>query len=256
MKNPVGTSRAAALRYPGANPTSVSATANSSAAVSTRYIDGRDRRPVPASAPQSAPAASEVDSSPNERAPAWNAVLASTARVTWKLNPIMPTTSMSAMVATRSGRPRTYRRPALMRASLAGTRNTAARYSSPGRIRSADTSGPTQSTALATNTGPRPNHAIDTPDTAGPTIRAVLNVAADSPSAFGSSSRPTSSETNACRTGVSIALITPVTAASANTCHSRAQPPATRTPITSAATANPALTAMSNSRLSNRSASF
>ena len=84
----------------------------------------------------------------------------------------------------------------------------------------------------------------------------MLNVAADSASAFGSSSRPTSSETNACRTGVSIALITPVTAASANTCHSRAQPPATRTPITSAATANPALTAMSNSRLSNRSASF
>ncbi len=60
------------------------------------------------------------------------------------------------------------------------------------------------------NTGPRPTSHIATPATAGPMMRAVLNVAADSDSALGSSTGSTSSETNAWRTGVSIALTVPI----------------------------------------------
>ena len=45
-------------------------------------------------------------------------------------------------------------------------------------------------------------------------MRAELNVAAESDSALGSSSRPTSSETNDWRTGVSIALAAPISPAS------------------------------------------
>ena len=61
---------------------------------------------------------------------------------------------------------------------------------------------------------PRKTHAVPTPSmsspaAAGPTMRAALNVALFSPTAFGSSSVPTSSDTKAWRVGLSNAVATP-----------------------------------------------
>ena len=88
------------------------------------------------------------------------------------------------------------------------------------------------------------------PATAGPTIRAELNTAALSESAFGSSGMPTSSETNAWRTGVSTALETPSRAANVKTCQSCTRPVRTRTLMASASTVQNALATKSSIRLS------
>ena len=53
------------------------------------------------------------------------------------------------------------------------------------------------------NTGPAPMTAVSTPATAGPIMRAPLNEAEFRLTAFGSSFSPTSSETKACRAGLS-----------------------------------------------------
>ena len=66
---------------------------------------------------------------------------------------------------------------------------------------------------MTTNAVPVPSAAIVSPASAGPRIRAVLNVAALSDIALGSNGLPTSSETNDCRTGVSTAVTTPHSAA-------------------------------------------
>ena len=68
------------------------------------------------------------------------------------------------------------------------------------------------------------HHAVPTvankiPPSAGPMMRAPLNIIELTAMAFGKSSRPTISTTNACRAGPSKALITPVTAASSTICH-------------------------------------
>ena len=56
---------------------------------------------------------------------------------------------------------------------------------------------------------PPPNSPIRSPASAGPTIRAVLNAAELRPTALVTSSGPTISETNDCRTGASNAAPMP-----------------------------------------------
>src|SRR5436190_53084 len=66
---------------------------------------------------------------------------------------------------------------------------------------------------------PTPATPINTPATAGPTIRAALNMDELSAIAFMRSSLPTSSTMNAWRAGMSNALTTPKNTASTMTCH-------------------------------------
>ena len=66
---------------------------------------------------------------------------------------------------------------------------------------------------------PTPATPINTPATAGPTIRAALNMDELSAIAFMRSSLPTSSTMNAWRAGMSNALTTPKNTASTITCH-------------------------------------
>ena len=61
----------------------------------------------------------------------------------------------------------------------------------------------TNDAAFATNTHPVPIALINTPATAGPTMRALLKIALFRLTAFGTSSGPTNSVTKACRVGVS-----------------------------------------------------
>ena len=75
--------------------------------------------------------------------------------------------------------------------------------SSSGRIIASPTSTATLDAALATNAQPVPTAVIITPATAGPRMRPVLKMAELMPTALVSSSRPTISTTNDCRTGVS-----------------------------------------------------
>jgi len=110
--------------------------------------------------------------------------------------------------------------------------------------------------ALTRKTGPVPNQAMARPARAGPTMRAELKVAADRASAFGSSRVSTISETNACRTGVSIALTTPSRPAKTKTCQSRTTPDMIINARTRESTLHAALTTMSSLRLSYRSASL
>lgn len=107
MKNPVGSSSATTSQYVGASPTRVPKVAHPTAAPSTSQIEGRLRRPVPASAPTRAPTASAVVNRPNEAAPVLKTVLASAARVSWKLNRLIPITDISAIGSSRSERRQT-----------------------------------------------------------------------------------------------------------------------------------------------------
>ena len=63
--------------------------------------------------------------------------------------------------------------------------------------------------ALSRKSHPVPIAVMARPATAGPTIRAVLNVVAFSATAFGSCALPTISTTKDCRTGVSTAAAQP-----------------------------------------------
>ena len=67
-------------------------------------------------------------------------------------------------------------------------------------------------------------------------MRAELKVALLRPTAFGSSSGPTSSLTKACRVGMSMQLARPRPNARAYTCHSSTEPVTVSSPSTSAST--------------------
>ena len=186
----------------------------------------------------------------------WKTVFASAARVSWKLNSDMPITDMTAIGSSRSGRRDTYRSPSMTRADARSSRGSrASRCSSAVRIRTTLTRGATELRAVKRKTGPTSKAAMARPATAGPTIRAELNTAAFSDSALGSSGVPTSSETNACRTGVSTALAVPSSAAKAKTCQSCTRSVRTSTAMPSASTVQKALATKSSTRLSYRSAS-
>ncbi len=96
---------------------------------------------------------------------------------------------------------------------------------------------------------------MPTPATAGPTMRARLNVIELSATAFGSWSRPTISITNDCRTGVSSADTQPSSRHSRYTCQSWASPVTSSSPNVSAHSARPLSSTSSSLRLSIRSAS-
>nr|BFE77098.1 hypothetical protein GCM10020092_103990 [Actinoplanes digitatis] len=106
----------------GAKPTATSKTPNASVAPRTTYTLGRLLRPLPASAPHSAPAARAVVSSPKDDGPAWKLIFASAARVTGKLKPIMPIAAISVRGSSRSCRFQTYFRPSTIRVSPADGR--------------------------------------------------------------------------------------------------------------------------------------
>ncbi len=90
---------------------------------------------------------------------------------------------------------------------------------------------------MARNTQPVPTAAIAIPATAGPTMRALLNVALLRLTALARSSGPTISLTNDCRTGVSMTPTTPSPTASAYTCQSVTAPDRSSTASVSARTA-------------------
>ena len=81
--------------------------------------------------------------------------------------------------------------------------------SSAGRIINRPVMTATKDAALARKTHAVPTPSIMSPATAGPKMRAALNVALLSPTAFGSSALPTSSETKAWRVGLSTAVAMP-----------------------------------------------
>ena len=71
---------------------------------------------------------------------------------------------------------------------------------------------------FTTKAGTTPSRAIRRPATAGPTMRAALNEAELSATAFTRSARPTSRITKDCRTGESSVLARPVTSPSSAIC--------------------------------------
>ena len=254
MKNPVIASSPTATGYAGANAASVSNTPNPNAAPITTYAEGRPVRRLDTRAPTSAPTASDVVSSPNEAAPRWNTVLDTSARVSWKLNPSAPITSISAIGSSRSGRPAAYRRPSAMRVSRRA-RTAVVRCSSRGRIAVSAANVAAYVAQLSRKTGPVPISDRAMPASAGPMMRAELKIAELSEIAFGSRSGPTISEANAWRVGLSIALTVPRQAASAITCQSWIVPVMVSTPSVAATSPAPTLVHRSRCRLSYRSAS-
>src|SRR6266487_698944 len=100
---------------------------------------------------------------------------------------------------------------------------------------------------------PTPATPIKTPATAGPTIRAALNMDELSAIAFMRSSLPTSSTMNAWRAGMSNALTTPKNTASAMTCHVVTLPVHTSTASASASSICKACVHTMSWRLSTRS---
>ena len=101
---------------------------------------------------------------------------------------------------------------------------------------------------------PDPKAAITRPATAGPTMRAAWKVAELRPIAFGSRSRPTTSETNAWRDGLSKAVPRPKANAITYTMGVVATPVMARMPNVAAQMANQAWVILSTTRLSKRSA--
>ena len=93
-----------------------------------------------------------------------------------------------------------------------------------------------------------------TPPAAGPTMRAAETTVALIPMARDSASPVTSSETNACRVGVSNARATPSPRARTHTIQSSAAPLRASTPRTSASMACAACVPRRSLRLSTRSA--
>src|SRR5256886_2768483 len=89
---------------------------------------------------------------------------------------------------------------------------------------------PTKPTLLIKNTGPTPTRPMSTPATAGPTIRAALNAAEFSATAFATSPLPTMSMTNDCRAGWSTTFAKPRTRPSTATCPYWTRPVETSTP--------------------------
>ena len=170
---------------------------------------GRFVRRVASTAPANAPSASAVDSRPYPLAPRWKTCLAISAQVIWKFRPNVPMTKISTIVSIRSGRPRTYRKPS--RSWPFARRTGADGCSSAGRINASPASTATLDSALARKAQPVPTAVIVMPAMAGPMMRAELNVVELMATALASSSLPTISTTNDCRTGMSTALIRPRT---------------------------------------------
>ncbi len=83
--------------------------------------------------------------------------------------------------------------------------------------------------ALTAKVGPTPKAPMASPAAAGPTTREPLTIAELIATAFPMSSRPTSSMTNAWRTGMSTALATPSRKARPRIIHNSTRPVMTRT---------------------------
>ena len=167
-------------------------------------------------------------SSPNDPAPLPKTSLATSAMVIWKLRPNVPIIATSSTTTSRSGRSRTYASPSRTWPLALATRRGV--DSSSRRMVSRPASTATNDTALARKIQPVPTAAMARPATAGPTMRAELNVALLRLSALGRSSGPTSSTMNDWRTGVSSAEATPSAADSAYTCQSCTTPVTSSSP--------------------------
>ena len=108
----------------------------------------------------------------------------------------------------------------------------------------------TNVTVLMKKAGAMPTPAMSRPAAPGPSSRAKLNDAEFSPTALGMSSLPTISETNACRAGLSAAVITPNTNASRYIRYRCIEPVAVSTPISSDTAAMDTWVTISTLRLS------
>ncbi len=107
---------------------------------------------------------------------------------------------------------------------------------------------------LTAKAGATPKLAMTRPPAAGPTIRAPWNAAELSATALTTSSRPTVSIMNDCRTTLKSVLATPVHTARTPTCQYATTPVATRVATVSAVHACAAWVTMSRRRLATRSA--
>ena len=107
---------------------------------------------------------------------------------------------------------------------------------------------------LTANAGAMPTLAMTRPPAAGPTIRAPWNAAESSATALTTSSRPTVSLTNDCRTTLKSVWARPAHSARMPTCQYATTPVATSVAMVSAVHACAAWVAMSRRRLATRSA--
>ncbi len=145
-----------------------------------------------------------------------------------KFSPNVETTNTVSRTTVRSGLPRAYRKPSRTCPLVRGA--GADRVSSSTRIHSSEANTATKDTELTRNTGPVPINVMSTPATAGPTMRAALNIMEFNAIALANRSGPTISIVNDWRTGVSRAVTQPSANASTYTCHSCTTPPTSSSP--------------------------
>ena len=113
---------------------------------------------------------------------------------------------------------------------------------------------PKKVTAFTRNTHPVPTATMSTPATAGPIMRAPLKDAAFSATAFEAFSRVTTSETKACRAGLSNAVTTPSASAKPYMIGSVIMPVRIMTPSAIASSSRMPWVTISSLRRSKRSA--
>ena len=101
---------------------------------------------------------------------------------------------------------------------------------------------------------PEPNAAMTRPASAGPMIRPALKLAELSPTALAMCCLPATSDTNACRAGLSNAVPSPKASATTKTCQVWATPVTASRPSTAAQTASQPWVRRRIRRLSKRSA--
>ena len=106
-----------------------------------------------------------------------------------------------------------YTKPSRVPFHIVGRLRSASGKSSPVRIRTSPASTARKLNALIAKHQPAPTAAIRMPASAGPKMRAVLNMLELSATAFGSSSRPTSWNVRFWRDGASNTSAVPVAAA-------------------------------------------
>jgi len=123
-----------------------------------------------------------------------------------KFMPKVPSMKTQNMTSRMSGRVRTYANPSRTppRPAPRGTGSSSAGRMAPSAARTAR-----KLTALTMKAGPTPTAAMRRPPTPGPTSRAAWNDAELSPTALARWLAGTSSDTNACRVGLSRAFSTP-----------------------------------------------
>ena len=218
---PTAASTSSSLASVGAPAAARLAAPNANAAIASS--DGLTRRRVPiASAPPTAPIAIAVVSAAYVVALPWNVNLASSGRITWKLNESVPTIAITPSGTLSSGVARTYRTASRSWPRSRGLGTVGC--SSRGSISHSASSIAPNDIELIKKQGAIPTDAITMPASAGPMIRDDWTIRLLRLTALTTRSRPTSSITKLWRAGLSTALTEPRTNTSASTTSSETWP--------------------------------